>query len=174
VRGFFFNGLLENLQNLGDEALMRRCLEACGQEHFLDFFSYPAQLLSTILLTALPPLAERCGGGEEALRQLGRQATQDFLASVAGRAMLLTAHGRPKPLLDSLPSGFRVALSFGNAELVWTGATRGSVRMHPSHMPPPFHEGMVRQMLEATGARGISVSAQDTGELVVTCEFSWE
>jgi uncharacterized protein (TIGR02265 family) len=174
MRGFFFKGMLGSIRALGDEALVQRCLRACGQEHFTDFFSYSVQQLFPLLATALPTLAERQGGAEEALRQIGRQASRDFLESISGKAMLLLAQGRPKPLIASLPAAFRVALNFGNTRLVWTGPTRGTLSMDPSYMPPPFHEGMVRQMLESVRARSSHVAARVTGELSILCEFSWE
>ncbi|WP_157823928.1 TIGR02265 family protein [Melittangium boletus] len=174
MRGFFFNGLMENIRTLGDEALARRCLEACGEERFVDFFNYSVQLLPPILRTSLPLLAERHGGGENALRQVGRRASSDFMASVAGKAMLMLAQNRPRPLINSIPSAFRVGMSFSHAELTWMGPTRGRLQMDISYMPPPFHEGMVRYMLEATSAQGIQVTARATGELLITCDFSWE
>ena len=174
MRGFFFKGLLGNIQTLGDEVLVRRCLEACHQERFVDFFSYSVQLLFPILFTALPTLAERHGGAEAALRQIGRQASIDFLESVAGKAMLKLAQGRPQPLLSTMPAAFRVAMNYGSARLEWTGPKRGYARLEGSYMPTPFHEGMVWQMLETVRARGIQVVAHSTGDLDVVCDFSWE
>lgn len=173
MRGFFFKGLLENIRTLGDEALVKRCTEACGQEHFVDLFNYSVQLLFPILFTALPTLAERYGGAEAALQQLGRQSTTDFLASVPGKAMLLLAHGRPRLLLSSLPAAVTVSMNYGSARVDWTGPTQGHFIAESSFVPAPFHEGMVRQMLEAVRARGIHVTAWPTGDLGMTCEFSW-
>ncbi|HEX8820387.1 MAG TPA: TIGR02265 family protein [Archangium sp.] len=174
MRGFFFKGMLENLRTLGDEALVRRCQEACGQERFVDFFSYSVQLLFPILFTALPTLAERHGGAEAALQQIGRQAAIDFLESVTGKAMLKLTQGRPQPLLSIMPTAFRIAVNHGSSRLEWTGPTRGWIRMEGSFMPIPFHEGLVRQMLETARAQGIQVVTHSTGELEVVCDFSWE
>ncbi|KFA92862.1 TIGR02265 family protein [Archangium violaceum] len=175
IRGFFFNGVLENLRTLGDEALVGRCLEACGQERFMDFFSYSTDLMFLILSTALPTLAERHGGAEAALREIGRQASTDFLASVAGRAMLLLARGRsPKPLISSLPAAFRVAMSYGSAQVEWLGPRQGLLSAQGSFMSPPFIEGLVLKVLEAAGARGTQATARPTGALDIVCEFSWE
>jgi len=174
IRGFFFKGILENLRTLGDEALVSRCLEACGQERFVDFFSYSTELLFPIFFTALPPLAERHGGAEAALRQIGRQASIDFLASVAGKAMLLLAQGRPQPLISSLPAAFRVAMSYGSSQVEWMGPRQGRLSTQFSFMPPPFHEGLVLKMLEAAGARGSQATARSEGELDIVCEFSWQ
>lgn len=174
IRGFFFKGILENLQTLGDEAMVGRCLEACGQERFMDFFSYSTDLLFPIFFTALPTLTERHGGAEAALRQIGRQASIDFLASVAGRAMRVVAQGKPQPLINSLPSAFRVAMSYGSSQVEWLGPRQGRLSAQFSLMPPPFHEGLVLALLEATGARESQATARSTGELDIVCEFSWE
>ncbi|MFL5351112.1 TIGR02265 family protein [Archangium sp.] len=174
MRGFFFKGVLENLRTLGDEALVKRCVEASGQEHFVDFFSYPVHLMFPILSTALPSLATRYGGAETALRQLGRRASTDFLESVAGKALLLLAQGRPKTLINSLPGAFTVAMSHGRGTVQWTGPQQGRLRATVSSVPPPFHEGMVQQVLEAVRARDIQVAGHDAGGLDVECDFSWK
>ncbi|WP_083682218.1 TIGR02265 family protein [Archangium sp. Cb G35] len=175
IRGFFFNGVLENLRTLGDEALVRRCLEACGQERFMDFFSYSTDSMFLILSTALPTLAERHGGAEAALRQMGYQASTDFLASVAGRAMMLLAQGRsPKPLISSLPAAFRVAMSYGSVQVEWLGPRQGRINARGSFMSPPFIEGLLLKVLEAAGARGTQATARPSGALDIVCEFSWE
>jgi uncharacterized protein (TIGR02265 family) len=173
MRGFFFKGLLENLRTLGDDALVRRCVETCGQEHFVDFFSYPVQLLFPILATALPPLAAKHGGTEAVLRRMGQRASADFLESVLGRAMLLLTQGRPQTLLNSLPGAFSVAMSHGSGRVEWTGPRQGRLHTTYSFVPPPFHEGMVQRLLEAVKARDIQVSGRATGELDVVCDFSW-
>jgi len=90
---------------------------------------------------------------------MGRQSSIDFLASVAGRVMLLSARGWPQPLLSSLPEAFRVAMNYGSSRLEWLGPRQGQLHAPCSFMPPPFHEGMVRQFLEAAGARGIQATA---------------
>lgn len=174
MRGFFFKGMLEKVRTLGDEALVRRCVEACGQEHFVDFFSYPVRLMFPLLITALPALATRHGGAEAALRQLGRRGSLDFLESVAGRALLLLAQGRPQTLLNSLPGAFAVAMSHGRGTVEWTGPRQGRLHATFSSVPAPFHEGMVLQVLEAVRARDIQVAAHDAGGLDIVCDFSWK
>ena len=172
MRGFFFNGTLAYIRALGDEALARRCLEASGEERFVDFFNYPFQRMCPVLRTALPPLAERFGGAG-ALREIGRRASQDFLASAAGRALLLLTQNRPRSLMSSLSAAFQLSVSFGRTELVWEGPTQGRLVQEQALLPPPFHEGAVRRLLEATTAQELHVSARDTGPLCVTCDFRW-
>jgi uncharacterized protein (TIGR02265 family) len=106
----FFLGMMESFRDLGDEGLVRRCLEASGHERFVDFFSYSVHIQSQLLLTALPSLARQHGSAETALWQVGRRSISDFLGSVAGKAMLMMAHGRPRPMIDHMPTAYRVAL----------------------------------------------------------------
>jgi len=174
MRGFFYKGMLESFRALGDEALVRRCLEACGQERFVDFFSYPVHFLFPLMITALPLLAERHGGAEEALRQMGRQAALDFLGSVSGKAMLMLTQGHPRALLSSMPTAYRVAMSFGSARLEWAGPNRGRLLTQHSFVPPPVNEGSVQQMLETGRAQNIQVAAHAVGDLDMVCDFSWE
>ena len=174
VRGMFFRGMLESFRALGNEALVRRCLEECGQERFVDFFSYSVHVQSQIFLTALPTLAERHGSGEAALRQIGRRSIVDFLGSVAGRAMLMMAHGRPRPMIDHMPTAYRVAVSFGEMKVVWTGARQGTLHIGMSFLPAPVYAGMLQGVLEASRAQGIHTLARETGESGIACDFSWE
>ncbi len=174
VRGLLFKGTLESIRSLGDESLVQRCLAACGQERLLDFFSYPIRLRLQVILTALPTLAERYGGCEGALRQLGRRATSDFLKSNAGERILLMAQGSPKQLISRLPAAYRLATSFGAHEVEWTGLKSGRIRFQHEFMPPPFHEGVVQMGLETVGAQAVQVRGQQTGALDTECTFSWE
>ena len=40
-------------------------------------------------------------------------------------------------------------------------------------MPSPFHEGMVRQLLEMGRAKDIQILVQATGDIDVVCDMSW-
>ncbi len=174
MRGFFFKGLLENVRTLGDEALVRRCLEACGQERFVDLFNYSVDVQTKIFLTALPTLARHHGSGEAALRQMGRRSISDFLGSVPGRTLLLMAGRRPRSMIDHMPTAYRVAVSFGDMKVVWSGAQQGTLHVGLSFLPPPVYAGMLLGILEASSAQGIRATGRSTGELGVACDFSWE
>jgi uncharacterized protein (TIGR02265 family) len=174
VRGMFFRGMLESFRALGDEALVRRCLQACGQERFQDFSHYSAEIQFQIILTALPVLAQHHGSAEAALREIGRWGVVDFLGSVPGRAMRMLSQGRPRPLIDHLPAAYRVAVNFGSSEVVWTGERQGSFLVRSTILPPPFHVGVLEGLFEAARTSGSHVSGRATGALDVSCDFSWE
>lgn len=174
VRGMFFRGMLESFRDMGDEALVQRCMEASGHERFVDFFSYSVHVQSQLLLTALPTLASLHGSGEAALRQLGRRSISDFLGSVTGKAMRMMANGRPRPMIEHMPTGYRVAVSFGEMKVVWAGARQGSLLVALSFLPPPVYAGMLQGVLEASRAQGIRTAGRATEGLGVACDFSWE
>ncbi|AKJ03284.1 uncharacterized protein (TIGR02265 family) [Archangium gephyra] len=174
VRGMFFRGMLESFRSLGDETLVGRCLEASGHERFVDFFSYSVRVQSQLLLTALPTLARHYGSGEAALRQVGRRSISDFLGSVTGKAMLMMAHGRPRPMIDHMPTGYRVAVSFGEMKVAWSGPQRGTLSVGLSFLPPPVYAGMLQGVLEASRVQTFQAAGRETEGLGVACDFSWE
>jgi uncharacterized protein (TIGR02265 family) len=173
ARGLFFNGVLDAVRTFGGEALVKRCLEACGQDRFLDFYSYPVSMQLRIISAAMQTLEKRYGGPEGALRQLGRRSALDLLESAAGKMMLRLGGSSPKQLLASLPSAYRVSMSYGQHSLVWTGPTSGRLIMKREFMPHPVHAGVVATILEAGGARTVRVESRQTGPLDCECDFSW-
>jgi uncharacterized protein (TIGR02265 family) len=174
VRGMFFRGMLESFRALGDEALVRRCLEACGQARFQDFSTYSAEIQFQIILTALPFLTRHHGSAEAALHEIGRWGVVDFLGSVPGRAMLMLTQGRPRPLIDHLPAAYRVVVNFGESQVVWNGAQQGMFLIRSTILPPPFHVGVLAGLFEAARTSVPHVSGRATGALDVACDFSWE
>lgn len=174
IRGMLFNGTLEVLQALGAESVVKRCVEESGETQFLDFFSYPVQKHCQMVTTALPVLAEEYGGSEEGLRQLGRKVADRFLRVGAGKVMLSLSQRSPRQLLYTLPTAYRLAVSFGQYELRWTGPQSGRFTLQRDFMPHPFHEGVMRTSLELWGARSVKVSGRQTGGLDSECDFCWQ
>ncbi|WNG40052.1 TIGR02265 family protein [Archangium minus] len=174
IRGMLFNGTLEVLQSMGAESLVKRCIEESGETRFLDFFSYPVQKHCQMVSTALPLLVERYGDAEQALRQLGRLAASRFLRVGAGRVMLSLSPRTPRQLLYALPMAYRMAVSFGEYEIRWTGPTSGRLTLKRDFMPHPFHEGVVETSLTLWGAREVQVSGRQTGGLDSECDFCWQ
>ncbi len=174
VCGLYFNSTLAVLQSVGDEALVKRCVEASGEERFLDFFHYPVRLQGQMVSAALPTLTEEYGSAEEALRQLGRLGAKHFLRAGVGKAMLSLSPGSPRQLLSSLPTAYRLSVSYGHYELKWTGPRSGRFVLKGDFMPHPFHEGTVSTLLERGGAREVWVSGWPTGGLDSECEFCWQ
>lgn len=172
--GAFLRSLLEAIRVLGDEGLVRRCLEVCGQEQPVEFFRYPVRWRLQMMALSLEALAARHGGSGNALRLLGRQATSSFLCSHGGRLMLMLAGGDRKRVLEGAHIGFRMGSSYGTHTTRWLGSASFYWRMEREFMPLPFMEGVLQALLEQTGARNVRVVGRQTGALDSEYELSWE
>ncbi|HEX8822545.1 MAG TPA: TIGR02265 family protein [Archangium sp.] len=174
LRGMFLRGTLEAIRELGNEALVKRCREACAHENFVELFNYPVQLQLQIMAVALEALAVKHGSCEEALRLLGRKALSDFLASKAGKMLLVVSGGEVSRLLNNAPTGYRVSTSYGEHTLRWVGPTSCQWTMKRQFMPHPFEEGVLAALLENTRARNVRVVGRQTGALDSEYDISWE
>ncbi|HYO54255.1 TIGR02265 family protein [Archangium sp.] len=174
VCGVFFNGTLEAVRRLGDESAVRRCLEASGEEKFVDFFNYPIRSLLRMLYCAAGLLAPRYGGGEAVLRELGRQVNADYLASPLGRAAKLLATGSPRRMMETAPDIYRQTMNFGELSVVWTGLCSGRVVRRGDFLPAACHEGALEDMLSAMGGRRVEVKLEWVDGLDGGFAFSWE
>jgi uncharacterized protein (TIGR02265 family) len=174
VRGLFANGILKTVRGHEGQEAVERCLEACGERKFVDFFSYPIRTHLLVVFTAARLLAPRYGGLEGALRYLGRCSTTDFLRSATGRTMTLLARGEPRNLLLAMPSAYQVGMSFGKQSFVWTRLTSGRYILHRDFIPLPSHEGVLTALLEVGNARDVKVRGWRTSGLLDSAyEFSW-
>ncbi|HEX8438510.1 TIGR02265 family protein [Archangium sp.] len=173
-RGVFCNGFLRMMRELGGEAMEKRCLEASGEEKFVDFFFYPITIQLRMLTTGMRLLAEQHGDVEEALRRLGRQAVTDLAASAAGRAVSLMGTGDMRSLLEGLRAAYRVSANYGEHELEWTGPTSARLTLKRIFMPYPFHEGLVLARLESRNVRHLRVRGRQLTTLDSEYEISWE
>jgi uncharacterized protein (TIGR02265 family) len=175
VRGMFLNGVLEVAQAIGGSEAVGRCREVSDEKRFIDFFNYPVFDLLQMTLAATKHLGVRAGGGAGILRQLGAQASKDFLASPTGKTMLLLTGGNPRRMLNQLPSSYRTAVSFGERRMVWSvGERNGRLIVQRDFMPPAYTKGLMQGLLEAVGARNVNVSGRPTGLLDSEYEIVWE
>jgi uncharacterized protein (TIGR02265 family) len=173
IRGMFCTGMLRIVGSLGGEEVMRRCQEASGEEKFVDFFNYPMAVYLRMISAAVRLLADRYGSVEEALRQLGRQALAAIDASAAGKALVLMRTGDMRSTVESLRVGYRIAVSSGEPELVWTGPTSARLTLRRVFMPHPFHEGLLMATFERQNLQGLKVLGRQTGALDSEYELSW-
>lgn len=174
LRGVFCNGLVRFARSFGGAETLRRCLEAGGEEKFVDFFSYPAATYLRMLSAVVLPLAEQPGAVEEALRVLGRQAMADLQRSAAGKALSMLNTGDMRSRLEVLLAAYRVAVNFGEHLLAWTGATSARLTLRHVLMPCPFHEGMLLASLDAASSRAVKVLGRQVGPRDVEFDITWE
>ena len=174
ARGVLFKGTLEAVRGLGDESAVRGCMEASGETHFVDVFSYPIRSLLKMLACAARQLAPRYGSGEQALRALGRRANADYLASPLGRAVKLLTHGSPRRMMESAPDIHRQTMSFGAVSVEWTGLSSGLVVRRGDFLPAACQEGALEALLGATGGRRVWVKREWVDGLDGGFAFAWE
>jgi uncharacterized protein (TIGR02265 family) len=172
-RGMFLKGILQVVGSLGDEALLRRCLEASGQTRITDFFKYPVSAQLRMSWIASEGLAPRVGGFDEALRLLGRQATADFMASLAGRTMLALTGRDAVKMVNGLPTAFRASASYGRHLVEWTGPKGGRLMLDGDLLPEPFNSGVLEAVLMAADVQGVRVWGRQLSVNRCECSFSW-
>lgn len=173
-RGMFLKGILQVVRSFGDEAAVQRCLEAGGQPRITDFASYPMSSRLRMTYTAAEFLAPRTGGFDAALRLLGRQATADFMESLAGRTILaLTARDIVK-MVNSLPTAFGASVNYGTHTVEWTGPTSGRFFLDGDLMPEPTNSGIMEAVLDAGNVKGGKVRGRQLSLTQCECLFSWE
>ncbi len=173
ARGMFLRSTVDAVRALGDESLVRRCLEAGGEEKIVDFFVYPIATNLRMVFAAARMLEGRYGSVDAAMRELGRRAAESFLSSTAGLALQLLSRGDARRLVGHLPSTYRAAVSFGARSVVWTGPTSGRLTMHREFMPYPFHEGLLLGVLEKSQARGVQVRGHQLSTLESDYDIVW-
>lgn len=174
ARGVMFKGTLEAVRGLGDGAAVRSCLEASGEERFVDAFSYPMHSLLRMLGCAARQLAPRYGGGEAALRELGRRTKADYLSSPLGRVVKVLTHGSPRRMMESAPDIHRQTKSFGEWSVEWTGPSSGRVVSRGDFLPVACQEGVLEGLLRATGGKRAWVKREWVNGLDGGFAFAWE
>lgn len=174
-KGMFCNGLYKAAQRArGDEGLDLIKAAAKGQK-FVDFFNYPIASFLPLAWVA----AGLVGGGktplalEAGIRSLGRQATDDFLATAVGKTLLMLAGADPRRMMNSLGAGYKTAVSYGTRAVTWKSTTHCVFAMRRDFMPHPYHEGVLLQVLTAIGGKQVQVKGQRVGLLDTDYEILW-
>ncbi|WP_341870912.1 DUF2378 family protein [Corallococcus llansteffanensis] len=174
ARGMFFLGVLESVRvGMGEEAVAA-CRAATEGRRFVGFFNYPVSTFLQLVQVAARVLAPRWGGGDEALRQMGMQGTRGFLESAVGRTFLLLAMGDTHKLVSNLPSGYRLAVSYGDRSVEWKGPREAVFSMRRDFMPPPYHEGVLREVLTMVGARNPRIVGRKLSLLDTEYHITWD
>ena len=174
ARGMLLNGILEVVRELGDEAAVRQCLEAAGEKKLVDFFTYPATVHLQMLYTAARLLNTRYGGFERAMEALGYQGARNFLASTPGRLMIVLAQGKPKRLVEALPSAFTVGGSHLKIAVRWKGPNNVVFVFQRDFIPLVYTEGTLRAAFEAAKVKGFQVRSRQLESFGSEYELSWQ
>jgi uncharacterized protein (TIGR02265 family) len=173
-RGLFYNAALRAIHELAGPEAAQRCLEASGERRAVDFLNYPVTGFQRLCVQAIEVAEPRLGSAEAVLQLLGKQAVDDFLASAAGKTLLMLANTDPKRMISNLPSGFRACVTYGERSVVWQGPKQCTFTMKRDYMPHPYHEGVLSTVLLALGAKNVKVKGRRTGTVDADYEMSWE
>ncbi|MBX5480640.1 MAG: DUF2378 family protein [Myxococcaceae bacterium] len=174
AKGMFFNGVVQAVGKLVNAQAATTCLAAVGDRKFVDFFNYPIAWFLRLSFTAAELLAPAVGGHESAFRKLGMQATHDFLATGVGKTLLLLAGRDAKRLLTAVPGAFKTAVSYGERRVDFSGNGAGTLTMRRDFMPPAYHEGVLIAVLQAVGAKNVSVVGKAVGPLDADYHLRWD
>ena len=174
IRGLFLQSYLEQLRELGGEALWQQGLTLCGPAPLVELFRYPVRLQLQLLSLLMPLLVARHGDAEAGLRALGRQGIIKFLSSYTGRLLVKLAGRDTKRILSHAPMGFQVATDFGQHLLEWRSPRDCHWTMVNQFLPCAFHEGVLLGLLESGDARNGRVVGRQTDLMNSEHDISWE
>ncbi|QRN99925.1 DUF2378 family protein [Archangium violaceum] len=174
MRGVFYNGILDAVRQLGSEDAVRRCLEACGESGFLDFFNYPYSSFIRLLYTAARLLSDKYGGFEQALAAMGHYAATRYYTSPVGRALQLMFMNDPKRLISNLPMASKMAAAGSQCEVRLTDQKSGVVIYRHDLLPRPYIVGGFLGTFESIHTKGLKVDVRVLGPLDTEYTFSWE
>ncbi|XXF75936.1 TIGR02265 family protein [Myxococcaceae bacterium GXIMD 01537] len=173
VRGIFFCGVLDVANRMGEPGTSARLRAEVGELSFSGYFTYPIADFLPLAFNVAQMLAARCGGFSHALRLIGRQSTQDFLSSLAGRTLLALTMSNPRRLVTSIPGAYRATVSYGERKVEWTGERSARITMLRDFMPSTYHEGTLQAALEAIGCKQARVRGRQLSILDSSYELSW-
>ncbi|GMU60138.1 MAG: hypothetical protein AMXMBFR34_19010 [Myxococcaceae bacterium] len=172
-KGMFFNGVLSATKVLGGEEALEAVRATLPEKKYVDFFNYP-------IVTFLPAAfraAQLLAAGrdfDEAMRRLGEQAIEDFLATPVGRTLVTVSSGEAKRLLRAAPTAYKTAVNYGARETVVLSDTSCIFKVRRDFMPHPYHEGVLLAVLRALGTKDALVRGERLGLLDADYHLSWK
>ena len=173
-RGLFYNGALNAVRQLAGPEAAERCRAAGGEKKPVDFFNYPVTGFQRVCQQAIDEVGPKLGSAEAVLQLLGKQAVDDFLASTAGKTLLMLANTDPKRMIGNLPSGFRACVTYGERSVLWRGPRHCTFSMKRDYMPHAYHEGILATVLTTLGAKNVKVQGKRVGVVDADYEMTWD
>ncbi len=173
-KGMFFNGVLSATTTLLGPAAHDLVAAMLPEKKYIDFFNYP---IATFLPAAFK--AARLIQGptlefDAAMRRLGEQAIDDFLATPVGRTLVTVSSGEAKRLLRAAPTAYKTAVSYGTRETVVLSDTACVFKVRRDFMPHHYHEGVLFAVLRAIGTKDVVVQGEKLGLLDADYHLSWK
>lgn len=169
-KGMFFNGVVQSVTRAGPDALAAWKRRA-GKATWVDFFNYPITQFLPLAFHAAELVAPH--QLDVGFRELGRQATRDFLATTVGKTLLMLTGNDPRRLMNSLASCYKTAVSYGQRTVNWQGTTRCVFAVRRDFMPHPYHEGVLLEAVETVGAKHVTAAGQRLDMLDIDYHLTW-
>lgn len=173
-KGMFFNGVLSATAALLGEFAVDAVRATLPEKKYVDFFNYP---IATFLPAAFKAARLIQGGSADfdgAMRRLGEQAIDDFLATPVGRTLVTVSSGEAKRLMRAAPTAYKTAVSYGARETVMLSDTSCVFKVRRDFMPHPYHEGVLLAVLRALGTTEPVVKGERLGLLDADYHLSWK
>jgi uncharacterized protein (TIGR02265 family) len=174
ARGFVFTTTLKAVRDDAEGASLERCITAAEGGSFIPFFNYPMRSLLRLFYTAAWELSGKRGGFERAMWHLGARSAPDFLQSTVGRALLTVSGASIKRLVGGIPVAYPTIYGHGSCKLNWTGEKSGQLHLQDNLLPPPFIEGAMLHVLQATRVAGLSVQVRRVAPTENVMTVSWD
>jgi uncharacterized protein (TIGR02265 family) len=173
-KGMFFNGVLAATETLLGLAAVDAVRARLPERKYIDFFNYPITSFLPAAFQAALLLRGPSGDFDAALRRLGEQAIDDFLATPVGRTLVTVSSGEAKRLMRAAPTAYKTAVSYGSRDTVFVGDTACVFRMRHDFMPAPYHEGVLTSVLRAVGAQDVVVKGDQLQLLDADYHVQWK
>lgn len=175
TRGMFFNGALATLRSAGTPDALTACIQAAEQgPKFVDLFNYPVAAFLKLAWKATEYIGPVFGSPEAVFRRMGQEAVDDFLGSGMGRTLLTLAGKNPRRLVMSVPSAYKVTVSYGERSVTWRSESSATIHFRRDLMHPAYHEGVLLTAVAAFGGEAVRVSSNVVGPLDTDFEVSWK
>ncbi len=172
-KGMFFNGVLLATEKLLGPSARAQVAAHLPEKKYVDFFNYPIATFLPAAFEAAKLLIPMMGGFDAAIRKLGEQAIDDFLATAVGRTLVTVSAGEPKRLMRAAPVAYKTAVSYGSRETIVTGGNTCVFKMRRDFMPHAYHEGVFIAVLRALGCHDVKVQGRKLGLFDADYEVSW-
>lgn len=172
-KGMFFNGVLVASEKLLGTSSRGQVAAMLPEKKYIDFFNYPIATFLPAAFQASQLLLPMMGSFDAAIRKLGEQAIDDFLATAVGRTLVVVSAGEPKRLMRAAPVAYKTAVSYGSRETIVTGENTCVFKMRRDFMPHPYHEGVFTAVLRALGCRDVKVEGRRLGLFDADYDVSW-
>lgn len=168
VRGFNFSTVLALVEKYEGAQAATRLRGTLGRR-LLGFFNYAAADYLRVLFEGADLLEGHVGGSPAAMRLMGATAARALLDTTVGTTLLNFLRGSdPMQMLKHLPTGYSIALSFGERTVVQVEDSAAQVIFEHDPLPLAYHEGVLGAGLDAVGLR---CAIEGTSISLEACQF---